>query len=128
MQWNENLKIFLRSKKITQDEIAVLLGMTRVGLYNALKYGTLKFESMVIILTKYNIDYYSLIGMENPFLYEIDSNSDVSCANMNDINSLLKNTKENFELKIELYKDQIKLLKDQNKFMQDVISKTLPKN
>jgi len=112
--WSDKLERIIRNEKIKLGDVAETAGLTRQGLYHALTKNTLRFESAICIMTKFNIDYYDLIGMENPFISEEHLRQEIKCSNIKEITSLFDQAKEQYIDQIEQQKEQNRVLKEHN--------------
>ena len=112
--WIQKLEQIIRNQKIKIQDVAETAGLTRQGLHRALNKNTLRFESAICIMTKFNIDYYELIEMENPFTNESFSSKEVTCTNIKEIHSLIDKTKDFYEEQISQEREKNNILKDHN--------------
>ena len=123
--WTEKLREQIILKKLKIEDVIKTAGMSRAGFYHSLAAGSLRFETVVKIILHYKLDFYELVGSENPFIEANHVNKEIKCSNLEEINKVIDRQKDFYEQQIENYKEHNALLKNQVVFLQKFVSKNM---
>ncbi|MFZ4402229.1 MAG: hypothetical protein ACOYO1_19515 [Bacteroidales bacterium] len=112
MEWNEKLKQFIQIMGIKREEITTLTGMSRTGFNQGLEAGTLKFDIVIQICLKYNINLYELIEKESDInrkqFWEKFTKEDIGIENLKFMSDKLQLS---YETRLAQNSDYIDILK-----------------